>query len=337
MPHEPLIATGFRRPRGAFSLVELLVAMAVLMLLIALITQLFNSAQAVIGLGNKHMDADAQARALFDRMAIDFGQMVKRPDVACFLKSSTEGRDQSGQVIYPKQLQPGNDQLAFYSQVPGFYPSSGSQSPVSVVAYRVNADATTNPNPSFNKLQRLGAGLVWNGQNTADTPLVFGETTGGVNTIVAKWPSATTSGADANYELAGPQVFRMEYYYVLKGSASLDVSGTPLPSMLSTTPWDVRAPLNHTSINGLRDVAAIGVMIAIIDPKSQVLVSPSQLTALQKTMGDFPDNPTLNSPCDLEAQWQSAIDTSGIPHSAASGIRICRRWFSLSSPSPIYP
>ena len=36
----------------------------------------------------------------------------------------------------------GNDQIAFYSAVPGYYPSTGSQSPVSLVAYRVNSDST---------------------------------------------------------------------------------------------------------------------------------------------------------------------------------------------------
>ena len=37
----------------------------------------------------------------------------------------------------------GNDQIAFYSAVPGYYPPTGSQSPVSLVAYRVNSDSTS--------------------------------------------------------------------------------------------------------------------------------------------------------------------------------------------------
>src|SRR5690348_16181703 len=70
-------ATGTR----AFTLAELVVTVGVLVLLVFLATQLLKSAATVTTLGHKQMDADAQARQLFDRMAIDFAQMVKRSDV----------------------------------------------------------------------------------------------------------------------------------------------------------------------------------------------------------------------------------------------------------------
>src|SRR5207245_7984082 len=57
--------------------------------------------------------------------------------------------------------QQGSDQIAFFSQVPGYYPASGAQSPISLVAYRVNEGANTNP--VFLRLQRMGKGLLWNG------------------------------------------------------------------------------------------------------------------------------------------------------------------------------
>ena len=57
----------------------------------------------------------------------------------------------------------GNDQIAFYSGVPGYYPLTGSQSPVSLVAYRVNSNPSSS---SYNKMERLGKGLVWNGVST---------------------------------------------------------------------------------------------------------------------------------------------------------------------------
>ena len=52
--------------------------MGVLVLLVLLFTQLLNSAATVTILGHKLMDADSEARQVFDRMAIDFAQMVKR-------------------------------------------------------------------------------------------------------------------------------------------------------------------------------------------------------------------------------------------------------------------
>ena len=325
--------------RKAFTLVEILISIVVLALLMIMITRLFTASQAVIGMANKHMDAETQARAVFDRMAIDFAQMVKRPDVDYCLKSGTA--DQYGN----SQPQPGNDQIAFYSQGPGYFPAatgSAEQSPVSLVAYRINTD-NAGSNPYLNKLQRLGYGLVWNGlASSAVMPVVFSSGTKGAtcisgmnNAIFNNWPNATNNTADPNYELAGPQVFRMEYCYVLKGQA---VAGTAYPSIVSDTPWDTRNPgPNHTSVNGLQDVAAIRVVIAVIDAKTRVLVSNSQLTQLAGQMNDFSSTASPN-PGDLEAQWQTVLNTTAvIPRTAASSIHVYGRTFYLSSASPTIP
>src|SRR5690349_25172940 len=116
------------RHHGAgFTLAELLVSVGVMVLLVLLATQLLNSAATITTLGHKQMDADAQARQLLDRMAIDFAQMVKRNDVDLFAKGTLAPNSVGGTMA-------GNDRIAFYSAVPGYYPSTGSQSPVSLVA-----------------------------------------------------------------------------------------------------------------------------------------------------------------------------------------------------------
>ncbi len=66
---------------AASPLAELLVSMGVLVLLVLLFTQLVNSAATITILGHKRMDADSQARQVFDRMAVDFAQMLRRKDV----------------------------------------------------------------------------------------------------------------------------------------------------------------------------------------------------------------------------------------------------------------
>src|SRR5437016_2172943 len=162
-----------RRSNG-FTIVELLVSVAVLVVLVLLVSRLFSSAATVTTSGNKRMNADAQLRPLFDRMAVDFSQMIKRSDVDYYLKSSANA-------------QAGNDQMAFYSAVAGYYPSSGSQSPISVVGYRIN---------SISKLERMSKGLVWNGVSVTDTPVVFLPLT-----ISATWPAATNASTDPDYEL----------------------------------------------------------------------------------------------------------------------------------------
>ena len=192
-----------------FTLAELLVTMSVLVLLVFLFTQLLNSAATVMALGNKGTDTDSQARQLLDRMALDFAQMVKRSDVDFFAKGTVAPNSVGGTMF-------GNDQIAFYSAVPGYYPQSGAQSPVSVVAYRVNSLLASS---SYNKMERLGKGLVWNGASTANTPVVFLPVT-----ISAMWPYATNQDLDAAYEVIGPQVFRFEYCYLLRANGSLSIT-----------------------------------------------------------------------------------------------------------------
>lgn len=293
-------------PLAGFTILELLVAVAILSILVVLFSSLLSGATSATSLSNKHTEADAQARAVFDRMAIDFARMVKRPDVDYFLKS-------------PATPQIGQDQMAAYSEVPGYYPTSNSQSPLSLIGYRINGAA----GQSRNKLQRLGCGLLWNGASSTNTPMVFLPLT-----IAATWPAATNQDPDDKYEVMGPQVFRFEFYYILRGQ--MLPNGTVLPSILSDTPWDTRVP-NHTSVDGLRDVAAIGVAIAVIDPRSKVLVTGDQLKTLADSMKDFSNTMKRG---DLEVQWQAAVDGANqIAKDSAAAIRVYGRHFYLN-PSP---
>ena len=149
--------------------------------------------------------------------------------------------------------------------------------------------------------------------------------------------TAASTSKDEDYELAGPQVFRFEYYYVRKGQ---DQTGSP--SVLSITPWYAQNPVNHTAVNGLQDVAAIGVIVAVIEPKSRALLSQAQLAALAAQMEDAPDpssgSAAFVSPGDLEAQWTKAITKaitiSDLPPRAASAIHIYTRCFPLHTLSP---
>lgn len=309
----------------AFTLVEVLVAMTVLVLLIGLIAQMTDGVASVIGRGQAHIDTDGQARALLDRMAIDLGAMVKRPDVDYYLK----GR--------PAALtQPGNDQIAFYSEVPGYFPPSTdttTQSSASLVAYRVNGNTL--------HMERLCKGLVWNGASAGagnamgflPVPLASPLPSPLPATILPPlWPQAADpTTQDLDYEELGPQVFRFEYYYVLKGQ-----SATSNVSMLSLTPWYADAPVSHTSVNGMQDVAGIGVLIAVIDQKSRTLVSKDQLATLAGQMEDAPDPSGGNfaSPGDIELQWTTAVNKSSLPRPAASAIRIYTRCFYLNGISP---
>jgi prepilin-type N-terminal cleavage/methylation domain-containing protein len=281
-----------RKQSDAFTIIELLVSVAILAVLVLMVSRLFNSAAILTTSGNKRMDADAQLRPLFDRMTVDFSQMLKRPDVDYYFKSSTNP-------------QAGNDQMAFYSAVTGYYPSSGSQSPISVVSYRINSNSGST---TFNKFERMAKGLVWNGVAASDTPVVFLPLT-----LASTWPAATNGNSDSDFELIAPYVFRFEYYYLLKNGS------------LSDVPWNTSA--GHSSVTGMQDVAAISVCVATIDPKSRVLVSDSQVTTLAGRLIDFS---TSMLPGDLLNQWQTALDgTRDMPRPAISAVRIYERYFYL--------
>jgi type II secretory pathway pseudopilin PulG len=359
----------------AFTLAELVVSIGVLVILALLAIQLLNSAAIVTTLGHKQMDADSQTRQLLDRMAVDFAQMVKRSDVDYYVKSSAIPPPTGVRNL----LWTGNDKIAFYSAVPGFYPPTGSQSPVSLVAYRVNAQ---------NKLERMGKGLVWNAVSTADTPVVFMPIPLASPLPIAElpnptpnplptpaWPTVADFTAsptpEPNVEVIGPQVFRFEYYYLLKGQTD-PTSGFTYTAILSDTPWDTRicscptpAPTPtptpgasatptpiptptppslccHTAPEGMQDVAAVVVAIAVIDPKSKVLVTDAQLARLNGADGQPPvlvDYAAGMTPGQLLAQWRAALDlnTVGLSRPAISGIRVYERYLYLSPPTLLTP
>jgi hypothetical protein len=100
----------------------------------------------------------------------------------------------------------------------------------------------------------------------------------------------------------------------------------------------------------MQDVAAIVVTIAVIDPKSRVLVTDCQLAKLNgappspaclqaqqsPVLVDFA--PSM-APGQLLAQWRAALDANaiGLPQPAISGIRVYERYFYLSAPTLLTP
>src|ERR1044072_8105004 len=167
-----------RHRAAGFTLVELLISIAVVVIITLMASQVMTSATAITRTGNKHFDTDTQARVVLDRMALDFAQMVKRTDVDYYIKQPNKynGHGNGHGCGQGKNGDKGSDQIAFYSQVPGYYPSTtaAEQSPISLVAYRVNEANGAR----YGRLERMAKGLRWNGvDNTTDNgatyPIVF--------------------------------------------------------------------------------------------------------------------------------------------------------------------
>jgi hypothetical protein len=333
------IKTRGRRPE-AFTIAEMLVSVAVLVLLILFVTQLINTVAATARPANKHIDTDSEARAVFGRMSADFAQMLKRTDVDYYFKATvikypghSGGHKKGGGAQGQTDL---NDYIGFYGQVPGY--SSTSPSPLSLVGYRINGLSGT---AAYNRLERRGEGLLWNGISPFNNPSNQGAKPIFFLPILIQdmWPAVTNnttnSARDQPYlEAIGPNVFRFEYCYLLKNGTATD------------TPWDTN--VGHTSINALADVEAIGVTIAVIDPQSRALLvtgdpAENNILNLQLYMQDFRTSPGkgiggTKNVIDCEAQWNQVLTdsvtyplTATMPRAALSAIRIYTRAFDLKT------
>jgi hypothetical protein len=302
----------------AFTLAEILISIAVLGLIVVLLARSVASVNLIATTATRRIETEAQVRPIFDRMAIDNAQMVKRVDVDFFGKGTVSGGTMAG-----------NDRIAFFSMVPGDYPATGSPSPFSLISYKINSSVAGTNAAVFTRMQRMARGLLMNGDtdanngsspSVADGPIIFSPIS-----IPAVWNTTVTSNAttDSKHELIGPNIIRFEYYYLLTSGA------------FSIVPWDSNIS-GHSAPAGLRDVAAIVAAVAAIDPKTRVLFSGSTVATIAGTLIDYSPG---HGPGWLAKQWRSALDNAtnpavkNLPATAVSAIRVSERYFYLSPPT----
>ena len=361
---QPFVTVTSRRTRGGFTLVELLVSVVVLVIVIFMVSQLMSSTSAVTRTGNKHIDTDTQARVVFDRMALDFAQMLKRTDIDYYVKqrSGYNGHGNGHGWGQGKNGDKGSDQMAFFSAVPGYYPSNpaGEHSPISLVAYRVTESTQSWAAASYGRLERMAKGLHWAGVDDNNTtnkpyPIVFvpGQVTTGAGPWGSQWQTAInndntqSTSSDADYEVIGPGVFRFEYFYLLKNGRVTD------------WPWDRwldtinRQKISDPPSIGLSQVEAIGVAIAVINPEARALIQQTALGGagngdvldIAADLADFKNANGVGNAGkkigDMENKWKGVVESIAqtgqtpsnklIPREAAKGIRIYSRYFDLKT------
>ena len=127
-------------------------------------------------------------------------------------------------------------------------------------------------------------------------------------------------------------MFRFEYYYLLNSPNSAlsanALSNGASANQLSAGPW------SNVDSFVIKDVAAIVVAIAVIEPKSKVLLTTANMEKLAGTNGQtspLVDFTTGWVPGQLLFTWQTALDgITDMPRPAISGIRLYERYFYLS-------
>ena len=289
-----MIETGRKRERdaSAFTLLEMLVALTVLVLMVILTAQITGNTSKVTSGVSRQLDADAEARSIFDRMGADFSQMVIRPDVdALFLglPLGSAGADH-------------NDQLYFYSQVPAYSTNAAQQSPLALIAYRVRNQS----------LERLGASRSWD-----EIPFLTLS-----NSLTGFDPNALLQNlgdVTNHFQVIAPSVFRMEAAFLMKpGTTNGDGSVNTVNSYAKMN--DAVNPRH-----GFANVAAIVVALGVLDRTSRAVVSGTQLDSLASLLRDA----STNGGIPLAAWNSNAFSASDIPLAARSRVRFYIRHFPL--------
>jgi prepilin-type N-terminal cleavage/methylation domain-containing protein len=280
-------------PARGFTLLEMLVALAVLSMVVLLLFQTIGATSSSSAMMKRRLDMDAEARSIFDRMDADITSMVIRQDVdTLFLGLPQDG---SGGVDR-------NDQFYFYSQAPGYSGSTGGLSPLSMVGYMVTNQQLSRMamTKGWDDLPFLTTNVSVTGFNTTNLPQCLGNAT--------------------NYwHVVGPAVFRMEIGLMMKpGTVNADGSTNQVNSY---------AYLGNPSKprHGLANVAAVVVAIGLLDPSSKAIVPPSQLSNMSALLQDCMTNGgiPLNG-------WETNLTLSnGLPPLLANRVRLYIRTFPL--------
>ena len=275
-----------------FTLLEMVVALAVMAVLVVLLVQVINAVSDVVTKASDRVQCDLEAQTVFDRISDDIAQIINRPDVdALFLGLPTNSTGTDN-----------NDQIYFYTQGSGFSTNTTNQSPVSLIAYQVNNT----------HLQRLGLTRGWD-----DLPYVT--PSNAQTTFIATAPLQNFGTASNYFHTIAPSVFRMEITLLMKaGTINADGTTNSMNSYAnltnSTNPW-----------HGLTNVMAVVVALSLLDQTSRQIVTTQQLKALALTLPDASTNGGISI-----STWTSmAMTATNIPPAVRSEIRIYQRSFPV--------
>lgn len=303
--------------RDGFTLIELMVSISVLAILGGLVSQLMGSASRLTSTSKQSSDCDSEARYAFNQISSDLSRHVHRKDVDAYVGKRT-----------------GNDLLYFFSETPGYAPTLTDpklRSPVSLIGYRVQEKKTGDK--SVFELQRYARALAWENSGSArEMPYVIltgspalpvpastlagaGEGKGGTfETVISQKDSADEL---PYYQTIAENVIRFEISVLRKQEGSE-------PAKLLRLQADIDKEI---TLNGLTNISALVVTLAVIDARNMAKLSPADIANLK-----LPDSPvsgsTIQYPLDdWNTQFMSQIAT--LPKALANGVRLYQRVISL--------
>lgn len=303
---------GLSAPARAFSLLEILVAIAITALIGALIVQLITATTAATQQSNRGIDAASQARLAFDRLNLDLSARVRRPDV----DFAAAGGFTTG----------GSAPLLFFSEVTSAgVPSAGNRG-VSLVGYRIG----TNAESPRRCLLRAGRALSWTNAG------FVGFSTNGLPSPLSSSPVALV---DADFDVLAPAVIQaaMGFQLYPDGKPATLRDGSQVPScrgqIVYSPPVRRDASGQPTAFVDPSRIAALIVGVVAMDVRTIERLSDGEVGALAAAF-TTPDDGTLPM-----AKWgpvadnASALDAS-VPLPARQSLRVFQRAFPITPYTP---
>ena len=171
-------------------------------------------------------------------------------------------------------------------------------------------------------------------QRHAHSPDPASTLAGHWHTTVGTATANYDDGADASYHPVGDQVCRLEICFLLKPLAAT-ATAAAMPAVYSLTPFRAGVPM-HGAVNGLQDVRAIVVALAVLDRTSRQIAP--DLSSMSTALPDITASDLATTPPTLMAKvWQDEIDggklavDARIPPAAAAQVRVYQRHFYLDT------
>ncbi len=310
--------------RGGFTLVELMVALAVLALLIVILASVIEAASRTIRISDRRIDSTSQTRLVFSCLATDLSHLIKRLDMPVTAQNAAVGA---------------TNLLCFFSGVASADPNGNAgDRNISVIAYQVATNANNlgpdnNPRPC---LIRAGKAIPWSttgyfGLDSTGLPISFSS---------ASFPP-TLVPQQADFDVLAQGVIRMVIGFQLypdnqpatlqDGTSVANAIGQVVysPPVRPVTAYGGTPTTTGTSVVDLNRISSVVVGIVVIDQNNLQQLTAVQVASLESQFS-VPTNDTLPV-----ASWGATVNSpaalpSTVPLPARQALHVFQSFFPIT-------
>lgn len=313
--------TGMSGPRSSFTLLETLVALGLFTVILSLGTSAFLILRSKAQLAEKRAAIAASAATLFNRMQLDFEQMIIRRDTDLRLLSPPATGDPQPFLHFFARGE-GPPELRLRGET-GVGDGGETLRGVNVIAYRLTARGlerglgVLTARDAFMGLQEPAIPPAPGGGTNLPPPLDWPPLP------ITNWPvpDQSTGGHD-HFAVILPEILRVELCFLLREEWAPPGGGPPFPpgTWLSEAPTHQVVMEEPAQVQDLGKVGAIAVCLVILHPEDWIRLTGAQRAELAAA---FPGPSQGRAVNDLPLRrWQPvAAKAENLPASIPIGIR----------------